>query len=209
MNQQQKSALKQLDRPRFLPDACEIADIAGVLSGVKPCALIFLMDLPAKRRREIGSILARLGLKTRIYDKRLMFVSKDDPILDEFERNWSARNPERVDKTLEHAIGKLLGYPPTATEHYIRRLVTLEKSGELPDMVEPPLKGPIKHFCWLVLSPDNYADEIEAYSRPLMEATKKFAPKTYAIISHNQRHLGLGGLLLSRLIILFRGVLSR
>lgn len=138
-----------------------------------------------------------------------MFVAKNDKTLDEFERNWCARDPEKVNKTLERAIGKLLGYPPTATEYYIKRLVMLEKSGELPDMFEPPLDDPIKHFCWLILSPDNYADEVEAYARPLMEATKKFAPKTYAIIRHNQRHLGLGGLLLNRFIILFRGVLSR
>jgi hypothetical protein len=79
-------------------------------------------------------------------------------------------------------IGKLLGYPASATDYYLRRRATFKEdtSEPLPMIIPEAIKGTIhEEFCQFILSPEYWREEVEGYVMPLEKAAKELVPNTY------------------------------
>lgn len=185
MDQVDKKALQELDAlsekfGKYVTH--DITVIVGVLAGIKPVAMTESND----DDREVGvDLLERLGLKYSSWeDKGLRYVSYRQDLADrmaELHRVVWGKNGEYPDENRE--IGRLLGYPETATEYFLRRLLTLTTDSPLPVVTPEEIDGTVSDdFCEFILSPDNYREEIETYVYPLEAANREYAPKTYSVL---------------------------
>lgn len=182
INQVDKKALAGLDglSEEFGESiAYDVTDVIGVLVGLKPAALV------GGNKRDIEtSLFERLGLSYAQWpEKNLVYVSRDKVLahrLAELHKQVWGSNAIYPDENRE--IGRLLGYPETATEYFIERLKTLGSNNPLP-AVNPDDTGDTvsSYFQNLILSPDNYKEELAEYCEPLEAAVREFAPKTYAV----------------------------
>lgn len=152
-----------------------IIEIVGVLSDIKPVTIIEETD-----QRVVG-LLQGLGLKwDSVTGDNLVIASKDERSLGEM-KYW-VDGPEAGSDKGHQEIGKLLGYPETATDYFIKRLPTmdLEPTEQLPMILPVSLEGTVSgllhHF---VLSPDNWQQEIDNYIVPLERAVHDYTPRTY------------------------------
>ncbi len=182
MNQVDKKALADLDVlseefGEFI--AYDITDVIGVLVGLKPVAFV------GGNKQDIDSdLLRRLGLSLAQWpEKHLVYVSKDRVLahrLAELHKKVWGSNALYPSENRE--IGKLLGYPETATEYFIKRLKTLDSGNPLSVFIPKETENTASaYFQNLILSPDNYKKELAEYCEPLEAAVREFAPKTYAV----------------------------
>lgn len=182
MNQVDKKALADIDAlseefGEFI--AYDVTDVIGVLVGLKPAALV------GGNKQDIDTdLLGRLGLSyTQWPEKNLVYVSRDGETvrrLAELHKKVWGKNATYPDESRE--IGRLLGYPETATEYFIKRLKTLDSDSPLPAFIPEETKDTVSsYFQNLVLSPDNYKEELASYCEPLEAAVREFAPRTYAV----------------------------
>lgn len=174
--------------------AADAVNTVGVFTGIKPTAV---MQIPPAHARPIGEALQSLGIYAEPYTYRnITLISQDrdkiHQLHDAFYRANDNHAPGQrdthLDEEAEREVGQLLGYPATATEHFIHRI----KSGstETDEVAKPD--GDAAHFTWLVLSPDNVQEESAAYVIPIMEAAKVMLPETYAQITSPYVEKSLG-----------------
>ena len=77
-------------------------------------------------------------------------------------------------------IGRILGYPRTATDYFIERAKHRRTHRRYPNeawLEAVPLFH--RHIAGFIFSPNHYPEEIEEYSAKLAEALRAYAPNTY------------------------------
>lgn len=166
--------------------AYDYADIIGVVAGIKPATVVNLDTLVGSSltERDAVALLADMGLEVQshinTFGYRLLAVSRHSAI-----NNLLVDSLYIKTRTAQQTVGRCLGYPTTATEFYIRR--TLESdAGSKPPAPDIPLDPRGGNFTQLILSPEHYEEEIQAYSEPLRRAVEVMAPNTYRIITASQ-----------------------
>lgn len=161
----------------------DMIDIVGVIAGLKPAAFIGGNDAVST---QVIEYIERLGLKHVSWpEKRLLYISFDQQHVERLaalHRVVWGKNATFPDENRE--IGTLLGYPRTATEYFLKRLTSLSTGTPLPQYMPEGIEGTVRdNFYQLVLSPDNYQEEVRAYCEPLEATVREFAPKTHAALS--------------------------
>lgn len=171
----------------------DVMDTVGVVAGVKPAAVITWSD-------DTSKLITVLGLaQQRAANREFMAISRSEKMAQELAglfTDWRVAPRRSPDD--ERRIGKLLGYPETATEYYLKRLPTVRK----PANEQLPVIQPIKFdntvhsdFSQFILSPEHWLDEVSSYALPLELATRELAPRTYRMIKRRVRHRRIKALL--------------
>lgn len=196
----QQEALTALDSAASMDKAlraCDLEGVVGVLAGIKPSTIV---------NSEIGGLVAGYGVKREhIEGLGLSYnepedgqfaISRHQELADALSYNfvegiWNNAG----DRNQAHVqIGRLLGYPATATNYFIERLRSIDDTvdKQLP-IIEPKiLQGTTSEkFCNFILSPTHWRQEIDAYVLPLEQAMREFAPITYKVIENevNRRRM--------------------
>lgn len=122
-------------------------------------------------------------------DKEIYRLSRDinltkDPVLrqrleTELLRNISASNDKlfyEQNEEDQREIGRLLGYPSSGTDAFLGKKPRIEVE-EVFNLLEGKDFAPL--FQPLIMSRDNFREEIGAYGRKIMETMKKYMPKSY------------------------------
>lgn len=182
MTEAQRQVLHEFDSSlKTSREADTAISVAGVLSGVKPGALI--EDLQnvvwPERFKKMGIWYTPVAMPAE-WRGQAGVISRSSAVADELSQIVPDRIP---DPARDARIGELLGFPPSATAHYSKRLVTYGTPGELPAGQGDRHNDTIEfYFAQLVLSPDNYNEEMESYVRPLQKATQLLTPRAYKIL---------------------------
>lgn len=161
--------------------ANEVTDLIGVLYGIKPTA--FLDFVPFRDDQasiyetigKLGIIAVTVPITPCSSESELVIVSYD-AILAHEAAAAALRQCGRDDDDADRRLGRLLGYPATATEYYLKRRATIGTPHELPTCGTTHIN---RHFAQFVLSPDNLEEEMRQYAHPLARAVKRAAPETY------------------------------
>lgn len=158
--------------------ASTVSAVAGVLGGVKPGSVTGCNPKIAEQLQYLGLYLVSFSIRGGPIDT--MAISRNPEVAEELA-NICIRMDEATDDD-HRKIGRLLGYPPTATDYFIERRSSREDSKRdwLP-MIKPKiLQGTVAgEFQLLVLSPDNWKEEIDSYIVPIEQATRQLLPDTY------------------------------
>lgn len=165
-------------------EAAELMDIAGVLGGVKPAALLHgdIVDRES---------VVRLGLKTMGAYNGCFVASFDEELSATFVSVFNdQRTPEgELTDDAHRNIGAMLGYPETSTEYFIARAKSFDGPDQLPMVMPRSIRNtPTENVHQLILSPDNYKEELESYVLPLEKAMQEFAPHSYVLMEKERRH---------------------
>lgn len=84
------------------------------------------------------------------------------------------------DKERHKIIGRLLGYPESATDYFLRRFDTIGAPDELPMIIPDWIDGTVdEQLHSFILSPEHYQEEMAAYIDPLHDAVRTHGPETY------------------------------
>lgn len=152
----------------------DVIEVIGVIAGIKPAAYINYAE------GEAGNCIAQLGMWQCSVGGAELCVSRNFALANELAvrfKNIRKGTPDQVKQT-ERAIGKLLGYPSTSTDYYI----DFREDGQLPIVVPAAVRDTVlMGFARLILSPEHWREELEAYAIPLAEATHNLAPRTYGL----------------------------
>lgn len=180
LNPEQKEALGLIDKESAaLGNAQSVVELVGVLAGIKPVALIRADECVTP------DLIEATGLSCVDIEDGHLAVSSDSELARQFKEDFIYQRGEDQFFTDEghRRIGKMLGYPETATDYFLKRWESMDTDDELPMVVSKSLKGtPTDYFHHFILSPDNYQQEIDEYVKPLESAVKLLAPDTYKII---------------------------
>lgn len=170
----------QTDDPEYFDESnlSAMAAIAGVFADVKPAAFCNVRALennyfdPDQFRANLKS----LGIYSYFqpeghsdtYDADLgtWYLSKDPQnlkLLQDIREDYSGGDDR------ERALGKLLGYPETATEYFIKR-----SHSEAPFSPPPQTDYVITNY---IHDPAHLQAECDAYERPITEALQKYCPQ--------------------------------
>lgn len=185
LSESERAALSSFDQMATNTlEAGTVMDVVGVVAGVKPAALLYdgLEDL---------DILKNVGLYVSLIDGEtpMYAISRDLTLAEELQGLMMNQSQgESEDFAEKHArIGRLLGYPTTGTDYFVRRFQTMN-SENLPMIRLKQSKGTVDaSFQQLILSPEHYKDEVRQYSEPLQAAVKELAPHSYAIFESAAR----------------------
>ncbi len=161
--------------------ATEIINTIGVFAGVKPTAIIDRSVIDTLSDDGIidpySNAVANIGLTAIPFDSdsgaRLLAVSRHRQLA-ELARDafWSNSDEEEPN----YRRGALLGYPASATAHYLARIAQYNATGIFPAHV---YSSSNQQFSQLILSPDHHEQESQIYCMPLEEAVKQMTPNTY------------------------------
>ena len=173
-----------------------MTDIIGVLIDLKPATFMFFSSEEMEKTDclEFKEMLEKVGLKCVFYCHQALidglewsekiFISKkfDTAIKlrNVFIQMWASSDDfgQVIDQKTwvktTRQIGKMLGYPNTAIESFIKNK-TEHRSGDDSLTV---VGGRCKTFAH---SKKHLDREIELYDKPLDEAVKKYAPKIYEL----------------------------
>jgi hypothetical protein len=199
MDSEKEKVLKEFDQ--FLTNSCarptiaadRLSCIVGVLIDIKPACVIDFNPIDAKDMslKEFENFLKKLGLEY-IYEKtdlntdfdikftHTYFISKEKEtaeLLVDAERelydHFSTDEPNSpVIKIIHRKIGRLLGYPETATDWFLVRCEKMD-AGE---MADDEVFKDLQKFHHFIHSRNNSEEEFEEYDRPIHEAMEKFTP---------------------------------
>lgn len=168
-----------------------IAEIVGVIIGLKPASL-HTLELSPTALRNLQTIIADLRLfslverftatssNRALYD---IFISKTAHTAQELRntlRSWQALGfcPDSPkDQELSLKLGRLLGYPKTATEHVTFGPRTPEGT--------PCFHPGSDRDRYYIHSPDHYIDEYRHFEDILHPALTKLCPTTAQIMRQN------------------------
>lgn len=173
------------------------ADITGVCIGLKPSAVINFTSTEMENTNclEFRDLLENIGLKSVFYCRRLVsinkliwvemiFISKDlkmaIKLRDEFIALWITMDDfglvtdRKTWAKVTKRIGKLLGYPGTATESFVRNELENRNGDDLLTIVG----GKYGYFAH---SKKYAGKEAKMYDEPMNKALKKYVPKTFEI----------------------------
>ena len=199
MNENDIKTLKELDQ--YLVEKCarpvigadRLCCIMGVIIDIKPSCVIDFNPVDAEKMdlKEFENYLAKLGLKF-IYEKtdidgdfgdqytHTYFISKKKETAEmlydaehELYDHFLTDEPNSpVIKIIHKKIGRLLGYPETATDWF---LVRCEKM-DLDEMDKDEYMKDLQKYHHFIHSRTNGEEEFEEYDRPIHEAMEKYAP---------------------------------
>lgn len=179
-------ALKTLDKmSRRNRNVFDTVDVLGVVGGVKPMALLF-------GRTDMQPLLHDMGLVTHLETPKrpesgrppTVFAAKDPQVIEEYKALAELKDADETHRQL----GRLLGYPETATDYFLRRSATLYTDDELPMIVPEWLQGTVHgQLHQFVLSPEHYEKEIATYIDPLHDAVKEYGLHTYRALEDRAR----------------------
>lgn len=183
LSESQQAALQEIDEGVGLGRLNSV-DVVGVFAGVKPSCRI---DVKEGAIAKYQAIIDKLDLETTELTiepgRRILFISTDSDLahqLSEPRQTITTTDETSAFEEMEYKIGQLLGYPATATKHYLERLNDFCITGEFSPFVEvPEYYGDARYFVNIILSPDNYQDEMANYIEPLCQAVKLYTPKLY------------------------------
>lgn len=167
----------------------EIMDIIGVVIGIKPSAVLSYSAQLTSQIRDLGLNYHKL---TDLAGNDGLTISRSEllakKLVESFQELWSR---DRNDRSAVHRdIGKMLGYPETSTDYFIKRSATLDGplESQLPAIIPHEFESGAGHeFCQLIFSPYHWREELEAYSLPLELATRLLAPKSYRCFEREAR----------------------
>ena len=178
--------------------AFAIADVVGVLIGLKPSAVICFSNTEMEKADcvELKELLEAMNLKAVFYHNQMVtvhelvwseyvFISREletaVSLHDNFAALWASMDDWGlvVDKKswakATKRIGKLLGYPKTSVESFVRN--ETEKK-DIKDSLTI-VGGKYRYFA----HSKKYAEEeAEMYDKPLNEALKKYSPAAYEVL---------------------------
>ncbi|MDB5180895.1 MAG: hypothetical protein JWO54_657 [Candidatus Saccharibacteria bacterium] len=177
LNAEQKEALHLIDTvPVSINRGRAVMELVGVVAGIKSAADLEREDFDIE-------LIDALGLAYDLYSDKYFTVSWDKKLSQELSSLFLQRQPKDIKESTERRIGKLLGYPETATEYYIRRMKTINTPNKLPSVKPRSLKGTVTDlFHMFVLSPDHTQQEIDTYVKPLEAAVKALTPNAYGLL---------------------------
>ncbi len=184
MNKEQREHLRQFDTSlKTVKEANLAISVAGVLSGVKSGSLIEELPKTIRSQQFKGFGLYYVPIEA-LFDWQGEtgpgVIARSSAVADELMHLAAVRMP---DPARDARFGELLGFPSTATEYYNRRITTVGTPWELPvgqgTLHDDKLED---YFAQLILSPEHYEEEMEAYVRPLQKATQALMPHAYAIL---------------------------
>ena len=168
----QMKAMEQLDRTIIGRAGLEdVEDIAGVVAGIKPAALV-------GKSRALEKFLATSGYAYEDAGRGQVTLSRSGKAAHAlnvlFNELWQGGDLAQNN----YDIGKLLGYPETATDNYINRLNS-DNYTDFPKMYaeEDVIAGRSPGF---ILSPDHWREEMAEYVTPVRKAMADLAPKSFA-----------------------------
>ncbi|MBP5512081.1 hypothetical protein J6X90_01710 [Candidatus Saccharibacteria bacterium] len=203
-----KSALELFDR--FLVNSCarpfvaadRLSCIVGVVIDVKPACVIDFTEFDTENMdlNVFERFLESLGLKfiyektelnpkfepkfthTYFISKKLetaqMLVDAEQELYDHFDTD-EPNSP--VIKVIHRKIGRLLGYPETATDWF---LIRTEKM-DLGEMDDDEVYKDLQNFYHFIHSRHNSEEEFEEYDKPIHEAMEKYTPLSAQLLREN------------------------
>lgn len=182
LRESQNLVLRELDREvkRFGSAANSNINLVGVISALKPAAILDDRDGLVEK-------LEAAGLSVRETGNGSVVVAVNSDTSDKLAELLHKKSSENTNSVTEYEIGEILGYPRTATEYYIQRkgTVSLPLGEQLPIIQPNMLSGStLDFFSQIILSPNHWRDELEAYAVPLEQATQTYMPQTYRSIKH-------------------------
>lgn len=165
-----------------------MSGIVGVYADVKPVAFEEVFDdlVEESDARMVQESLRRLGIATEVevdrdadengIKRQTWYFAKQPELITEFREvnrpKFGLRGEEK-DAT-ERKVGKLLGYPETATEYFIRRSHSDDPYSEEPGS---------EHY---IHSPEHAAEEYEQYEKPLYAAMAEYCPESLKVLLGNK-----------------------
>lgn len=188
LNPEQKQALATIDsESTALGHVQGTTELVGVIAGIKPAALIRIEEIADP------TLIEKVGLSYVLMDSDHFAVSRDMQLSLQLQDDFDNQRDLEGYLTDEghRRIGKLLGYPETATDYFIDRSSTIHTDAELPMVLPKSLKGTTTdYFHQFILSPNNYQKEIDEHVKPLEIAVKTLTPLTYKMIEEltNREH---------------------
>ena len=200
--------LKEFDK--YLVEKCARPDVAadrlscimGVVIDVKPtCVIDFSKyDFEEKDRKEFEKFLDDLGLvfhyektdlgnETEFTFTHTYFISKSEDTLNmlidaeqELYDHFSTDEPNSpVIKIIHRKIGRLLGYPETATDWFLIR----QEKMDLNEMDEDDIYKDLQNYYHYIHSRNNAEEEFEEYDKPIHEAMEKYTPLSAELMREN------------------------
>lgn len=208
MDAEMINTLELLDR--FLVNSCarpfvaadRLSCIVGVLIDVKPaCVIDFTkFDVENMDLKVFESFLKSLHLEF-FYEKTELnpeveptfthtyFISKERKtarmLVDaeqELYDHFSTDEPNApIIKIIHRKIGRLLGYPETATDWFLVRAERID----LNEMDEDDIYKDLQKFYHFIHSRNNSDEEFEEYDKPIHEAMEKYTPLSAKLMKEN------------------------
>ena len=161
-----------------------IIDTVGVIADIKPAALL------TGEEPTLGLLARTQGLHSvsagSPYPAGTATIIAKDLNLAEYLQTLLVestilRHEGHSSDDQDREIGRILGYPKTATDYFIRRRLYCQAHRRYPDerwREQIPLFH--QRVASFVFSPKHWPEEIEEYSAKLAEATRLYAPHTHA-----------------------------
>ena len=195
---------------QFLVEKCarpvvaadRLSCIMGVLIDVKPSCMIDFtkFDTENMNLKDFEKYLKELGLVFH-YEKtdlntdfepsftHTYFISKNQETVDmlidaeqELYDHFSTDEPNSpIIKIIHRKIGRLLGYPETATDWFLIR----QEKMELKDMEDDDIYKDLQDFYHFIHSRNNSEEEFEEYDKPIHEAMEKYTPLSAKLMREN------------------------
>lgn len=187
-NQQEKikeKTFEKIDEMEMLAPETTF-DLVGVTEDIKPAGILSMYtpkNFTERSNERTESILNSLGLKFSKditddptyapagYDLVSYYVAKTDELVTETikaeHQSWD--DHQMGDGTRK--LGKLLGFPETAIEYYIKRNQENAKTGASPQKLYP-------NEYFYAHSPENVQTEFQQYEAKIMPAMQKYCPKS-------------------------------
>ena len=195
---------------RFLVENCGRPEIAadrlscivGVLIDVKPACMIDFTEFDTKEMdlKKFEDFLHRLGLEF-IYDKtdlgenfeiqftHTYFISKKletaQMLVDaeqELYDHFSTDEPNApIIKIIHRKIGRLLGYPETATDWFLVRSEKMDES----ELADDEIYRDLQNFYHFIHSRNNSDEEFLEYDQPIHAAMEKYTLMSAKLMREN------------------------
>ncbi|MCL1839947.1 hypothetical protein FWF89_03065 [Candidatus Saccharibacteria bacterium] len=175
-----------------------IEEFAGVHSGVKPVAILETGDANWSEGDWEDIVRFAEGLELMVLegDNGQYLLSRDEKMMKELRvlltlqgYMWSEESGVCSDdrQDLERKIGRMLGFPATATEAFLGNIEPLPDEMHYIKTEEQyngrevyEFKNHDMRYAGFILSRDHYEEEIETYAKPIRKAMQALFPKIYA-----------------------------
>ena len=172
--------------------ADDMADIIGVMIGVKPAAIVCHIDTKEMAKinpNDLVELLDRAGLKALLFMQNYLsmgemvwcedvYISHDlktaAKLHQLFEKLRSSMDDigqiynQKAWEESSREIGLLLGYPATAVEYYITER----------DIDNKERKELMKRYQFYIHSPKHHEEEYRAYDQKIFQALQDYAPRS-------------------------------
>lgn len=210
MDDEIKNTLELLDR--FLINSCarpiiaadRLSNIVGVLIDIKPACMIdfterdtenmdlkifesFLKSLKLEYTYEKTELNTDFDIKfthTYYISKEKRVVSMLQEAEQELYDHFDTDEPNApIIKVIHRKIGRLLGYPETATDWFLVR----QEKINLDELGDDEIHKDLQKYFHFIHSRTNGEEEFEEYDKPIHEAMEKYTPLAAEIMRENRK----------------------